>query len=56
MDPENGVWIDGVKIEDVVDVSVFGSATDIPHVVIRLLPKTLTLGASEPEIDKVADE
>jgi hypothetical protein len=53
LDPENGVWIDGVKMEDVKEVNVFGGASQIPQVVITLYPKTLTLGIDKPDIDKV---
>lgn len=53
---ENGVWIDGVKVENVTEVSVFGSATETPHVVIKLLPRTIILGVDNPDIDKVGNE
>ena len=50
---ENGVWIDGIKLEDVREVNVFGGAGQIPQVVITLLPKSLILGLDNPDIDKV---
>lgn len=53
---ENGVWIDGVKVQDVKDVTVYGSAGEIPQVVITVLPKKLTLGLENPDIDKVPDD
>ena len=53
IDPENGVWIDGVKIEDVKEISVYGGVGQIPQVVLTLIPKTLTLGLNYPDIDKV---
>lgn len=53
LDPENGVWIDGVKIGDVKEVSVFGAASQVPQVVLTLLPKSITLGLDNPDIDKV---
>lgn len=53
LDPENGVWIDGVKMEDVKEVNVFGGAGQVPQVVIILFPKTLTLGLDNPDLDKV---
>lgn len=56
LDKENGVWIDGVRVEDVQEVNVFGSACQVPQVVITLLPKILTLGLDDPDIDKVLDE
>jgi hypothetical protein len=56
MDKENGVWIDDVKVEDVTEVTVFGSANQIPQVVITLLPKKLTLGLDNPDIDKVPND
>lgn len=55
-DPENGVWIDGVKIQDVKDVTIYGAAGDIPQVVITLVPKKVILGLDNPDIDKVPDE
>lgn len=53
LDKENGVWIDGVKIEDVKEVNVFGGAGQVPQVVLTLVPKTLTLGLDNPDLDKV---
>lgn len=55
-DPENGVWIDDVKVPDVKDVTVYGAASDIPQVVITLMPKKITLGLDNPDIDKVPDD
>lgn len=55
-DKENGVWIDGVKLDNVAEVSVFGGAKEIPHVIIKLIPKSIELGVSNPDIDKVTDE
>jgi hypothetical protein len=55
-DKENGVWIDDVKVEDVTEVTVYGSANQIPQVVITLLPKKLTLGLDNPDIDKVPND
>lgn len=55
-DPENGVWIDGVKVPDVKDVTVYGAATDTPHVVITLVPKQITMGLDSPDIDMVPDD
>jgi len=54
-DPENGVWIDDVKVPDIKDVTVYGAGTDIPHVVITLVPKKIILGLDNPDIDKVPD-
>lgn len=56
MDKENGVWIDGVKVEGVKEVSVFGGVGQIPQVVLTLMPKTITLGLDGPDIDKVGNE
>ena len=55
-DKENGVWIDGVKLENVSEVSVFGSASQPPQVVVTFRPKTLILGVSNPDIDKINNE
>lgn len=55
-DPENGVWIDDVKVPDVQDVTIYGAAADIPHVVITLIPKKITLGLEDPDIDKAPYE
>lgn len=55
-DHRNGVWIDGVKLEGVQEVSVFGTATEIPSVIIKLLPKVLTIGLDNPDIEEVTDE
>lgn len=55
-DPENGVWIDGVKVPDVKDITVYGASTEIPQVVITLIPKLITMGIDNPDIDKVSDE
>jgi hypothetical protein len=56
-DPENGVWIDGMKVPHVKDVTVYGTATELPMVVITLLPEQLTLGIDSPDIEMVpADE
>ena len=52
LDKENGVWIDGVKLEDVVEVAVYGGVKEVPHVVLKLLPKTLVLGLEDPDLDK----
>lgn len=54
LDPENGVWIDGKKLEGVQEVSVFGAVREVPQVVIRLIPKTIVLGVDQPDID-IAD-
>jgi hypothetical protein len=54
-DSENGVWVDGVKLPDVMDVTVYGTATDIPHVVLTLVPKKIVIGVENPDIDKVPD-
>ncbi len=56
MDPENGVWIDGVKVPYVKDVTVYGASTDVPQVVITLLPKQITMGIDTPDIDLVPDD
>jgi len=53
IDSENGVWIDGVKILNVKDVTVYGDASNIPQVVITLMPKLITLGIDNPDIDQV---
>jgi hypothetical protein len=55
-DPENGVWIDGVKVPDVRDVTVYGASTDVPQVIITLIPKQITMGLDSPDIDKVSDD
>jgi len=55
-DPENGVWIDGVKVPDVKDVTVYGAATDAPQVVVTLLPKKITIGLDNPDVDMVPDD
>lgn len=52
-DPENGVWVDGLKLPDVKDVTVYGSATDAPQVVLTLYPKKLTIGLDNPDMDQV---
>lgn len=52
-DPENGVWIDGVKIPHVKDVTVYGDSTAMPQVIITVLPKKVTLGLDNPDIDTV---
>jgi hypothetical protein len=52
-DPENGVWIDGTKLSDVKDVTIYGAAGDIPQVVITMVPKKITLGLDNPDIDQV---
>lgn len=48
----SGVWIDGVKVKHVKDVTVYGSATDLPQVVMTLLPEVVTIDAYDPQIDK----
>lgn len=53
VDKDNGVWIDGVKIQGLEEVTVYGAAGEIPHVVIKLMPTILELGATNPDIDKV---
>ena len=55
-DPENGVWIDGVRVPDVKDVTVYGTATDIAQVVITMIPKKITIGLDSPDMDLVSDE
>jgi hypothetical protein len=55
-DPENGVWIDGVKVPDVRDVTVYGASTDVPQVIITLIPKQITMGLEDPDIDQVPDD
>lgn len=55
-DPENGVWIDGVKVPDVKEVTIYGGGGQIPQVVLTLLPKKITLGLDNPDVDKVSDE
>lgn len=55
-DPENGVWIDGVKIPAVKDVTIYGAGGEIPQVVITLVPKKITIGLDNPDIDTVSDE
>lgn len=55
-DPENGVWVDGVKIPDVKDVTVYGDSTAIPQVIITVLPKKITLGLDNPDIDTVVPD
>ena len=55
-DPENGVWIDGVKVPHVKDVTVYGTGTEVPMVVLTLLPEQITLGVDNPEIEMVPDE
>lgn len=52
VDPENGVWIDGVKLDGVQEVSVYGAAREIPHVVLKLVPTAIELGAEDPDIDQ----
>jgi hypothetical protein len=55
MDPDNGVWIDGVKLEGVKEVSVFGGAGQVPQVTLTLLPKTLTLGLDNPDLEQIPE-
>jgi hypothetical protein len=55
-DPENGVWIDGNRIPDVKDVTVYGTATDIAQVVITMMPKKIIIGLDSPDMDVVSDE
>lgn len=52
-DPENGVWIDGVKVEGLKEVSVYGGVGQIPQVILTFMPKTITLGVDSPDLDKV---
>lgn len=52
-DPENGVWIDGVKVENIKDVTVYGACKEIPQVVLTLWPTSIELGVENPDIDKV---
>jgi len=54
--PENGVWIDGVRVPNVKDVTVYGTGTEIPMVVLTLLPEQITLGIDGPDIEMVPDE
>lgn len=55
-DTENGVWIDGVKVQNVKDVVVYGAATEVPQVVITLFPQLVTIGLDSPDIDMVPDD
>jgi len=55
-DPENGVWIDGVKVPHLKDVTVYGAATDTPMVVITLLPQQITMGIDNPDIEMATDD
>ena len=55
-DPDNGVWIDGIRVPDVKDVTVYGTATDIAQVVITMIPKKITIGLDSPDMDIVSDE
>jgi hypothetical protein len=55
-DPENGVWIDGMKVPHVKDVTVYGTGNEAPMVVLTLLPEQITLGVDSPEIEMVPDE
>lgn len=56
MSPENGVWIDGIKLDGVQDVTVYGGVRQVPQVVITFIPKTIELGVENPDLDKVTDE
>ena len=55
-DSAGGVWIDGVKVPHVKDVTVYGSATEVPQVVITLIPQSITIGLDSPDIDMVPDD
>lgn len=55
-DSENGVWVDGLRLPEVKDVTVYGRATDAPRVVVTLLPKKITIGLDDPDMDQVFDE
>lgn len=49
----SGVWIDGVRLKYVKEVTVYGSALDIPQVVITLVPDVVTIDAYEPQVDEI---
>jgi hypothetical protein len=55
-DIDNGVWIDGVKVKCVKEVTVYGIAGEIPQVVITMLPKVITLDLDNPDMDQVPSE
>ena len=55
-DPENGIWIDGVKVPNVKDITVYGAAAEIPQVVITLYPQQITMGLDSPDVDMVPDD
>lgn len=42
-DPENGIWIDGVRLKAVTNVAVSGSARSIPTVTLTVIPIQLEL-------------
>ncbi len=50
MDPENGVWIDGVKLDGVMKVTVSGSVQQVPTVSIKLIPKSIEVALDDPDI------
>lgn len=55
-DPDNGVWIDGIKVPLVKEVAVYGGGGQIPQVVLTLIPDKITLGLDDPDIDKVSND
>ena len=53
VDGESGVWIDGIKVPGVKEVTVFGNAGEVPQVVLVLIPKVITMDLDKPDIDVV---
>ena len=49
----SGVWIDGVRLKYVKEVTVYGSALDIPQVVITMVPDVVTIDAYDPHVDEI---
>jgi hypothetical protein len=50
MDPENGIWVDGVRLAGVSKVDVHGGVGEIPYITVKLLPQQLELNLEDPDM------
>lgn len=53
LDPENGIWIDDVKLDTVQAITINGAVGMVPEVILRFVPKSVVVDVDNPDVIKV---
>jgi hypothetical protein len=52
-DPDNGVWVDGVRLTGIEEVAVHGEVGQVPRVLVKLVPSYIEVELEDPDLKKV---